>query len=463
MLGFILYCLMVSFEALVDEYASRCDYVDARVTDSKHEDIFLSNGEAMNDFSENFNYGVRVLYRGGWGFYSGNDFRDVRSVFEKALRIARLSEVEVKERFSSAPGIKASRVYPCKVDPFSVDPDVKSRLIKEYYSLISKCSLFRSSSVGLTSSFNRVKVYAPGVSVVQEFNNCFLDMNVAVKDRGDSFSVSDYKHHLGGFDFISSINPEVFVNEFISKSKRLLNAKLPKSGRADVVCDPEMTGLLFHEAVGHACEADNFIGNSSIFSGLRGKRVASEEVNLIDDPTVDGNGFYWFDDEGVKARPTQLITNGVLTGLLHSLYTANKLHEEPTGNGRCMSARWRPIPRMSNTVLRNGNYSFDELVSEVRNGYLVKGNRDGIVDSVTGEFNFTADECFRIVNGCVGEALKGVTLGGNILDVLKTVKVGNDAKINLNGGFCKKSGQEVRVNDYCPSVLVKGVMVSGHS
>jgi TldD protein len=195
--------------------------------------------------------------------------------------------------------------------------------------------------------------------------------------------------------------------------------------------------------------------------GLRHQLIGSNEINLFNDPTLNERGFYWYDDEGVKAHETPLIVNGVLSGFMNSLKTANELNEAPTGNGRCTNAEYNPIPRMSNMVLKPGKWSPDDLIKEVRNGYLMKGFTGGVVDPITGQFSFGASECYQIVNGEVSEPLRDVTMASNILDALKGIMVGRDQQPTNSGGTCGKEGQYVRVGEFCPSILIRDVMIGG--
>jgi TldD protein len=444
---------------LVEDYAGKTDYADARVHEISKEVILLENGETSNIFLNNKSYGVRILYNGGWGMAYSYDFDKAKELFEKALKIAKLSSGKKKE-FSGPKPVNDSKIYDCKIDPFSIDPLEKIKLLKEYESLL-KGSRIKNIQVLLQAERVNKSVYAPGVEVSQEFTNNIHRIFVTAKEGRVIQSTGEHYSRLGGYEMITSRDLNEVTSRVNERIDRLLHAKSAKPERAAVVCDPAMTGLFFHEAVGHACEADAVINNASLFKELIGRKIASQEVTLVDDPTIEERGFYWYDDEGVKSRPTALITNGVLSGFMHSLKTANEMNVEPTGNGRVMNAENPPIPRMSNTSLKPGKWSVEELIHEARNGYYVKGFNGGVVDPITGQFSFGASECFKIVNGEVMEPLRDVTLAGNILEALKGIRVGNDQTKNRLTGTCGKSGQHVRVGDYCPSILVREVVVGG--
>ena len=63
------------------------------------------------------------------------------------------------------------------------------------------------------------------------------------------------------------------------------------------------SGILLHEAIGHAFEADFNRKDISIFAGQLNKKVCNEHINVVDDGTIPFNrGSVNFDDEGVEGR-----------------------------------------------------------------------------------------------------------------------------------------------------------------
>jgi Predicted Zn-dependent proteases and their inactivated homologs len=263
----------------------------------------------------------------------------------------------------------------------------------------------------------------------------------------------------GGFEILEREDIEELGRRTGEKAVRLLKASSPPSGRFDIVTDPELTGVFIHEALGHAAEADLILQGDSILEGKLGEKIASEGVTIIDDPTIDGFGSYSYDAEGVRATETVLVENGVLTSLLNSRETAFKLGLEPSGNARSAIGD-QPIVRMSNTYLKPGDLSFDELIEDIQNGVYLRGSRGGQVDTGKGIFQFNAAESFRIQDGEIAEPVKDVSLSGNVLETLKNVDgVGSDFRLGI--GFCGKSGQSVPVGDGGPHVRIRNAMVGG--
>ena len=263
-----------------------------------------------------------------------------------------------------------------------------------------------------------------------------------------------------GFEVISEVDIEEFGRNIGEKAVRLLDAKPAPSGQFPVIADPELTGVLIHEALGHATEGDLILQNDSILKGKIGEKIASDIVNIFDDASrKDGFGYYPYDVEGVKTKPNQLVKNGELISLLNSRETASKLGMESSGNARSIIAD-QPIVRMSNTYLQPGDNTFEELIEDLPNGMYLKGSRGGQVDTGKGIFQFNAAEGYLIENGEITTPLRDVSLSGNILETLKNIDaIGNDFKLSV--GFCGKDGQTAPVGDGGPHTRILNALVGG--
>ncbi|HID43187.1 MAG TPA: TldD/PmbA family protein, partial [Archaeoglobaceae archaeon] len=172
------------------------------------------------------------------------------------------------------------------------------------------------------------------------------------------------------------------------------------------------------------------------------------------DPSILEFGFCPFDDEGVKSRKKVIIKDGVLENFLHSRETAAKVGGTP-GNARSQGVA-EPLVRMSNTYLDEGDWSFEELLREAGNGVYLVGSRGGETNPATGYFHFSAQYGYLIENGEIAEMIRDVSLSGNTLEILNSIKLGKEIK--FDPGFCGKEGQLVPVSDAAPFSLVKAVV-----
>lgn len=242
---------------------------------------------------------------------------------------------------------------------------------------------------------------------------------------------------------------------------RMLHAPGAPAGMMTIVLSGQAGGTMIHEAIGHGLEGDAVFKGLSIYSGKLGEKVASELITVIDDATLEGKrGSYRIDDEGTPAQRTVAVENGVLTGYLLDRRSAMKLGLEPTGNGRRENFRYRPIVRMSNTMIAPGGHDPDEIISSVERGLFVVHMGGGQVDTSSGDFVFKVSEAYLIEGGRVKGPVRGATLIGNGPAVLERIDmVGNDPGFDI--GTCGKDGQHVPVSDAQPTIRIPEITVGG--
>jgi len=188
---------------------------------------------------------------------------------------------------------------------------------------------------------------------------------------------------------------------------KIIRAKKNKKGKYDVILAPELVGIIVHESCGHPLEADRILGREAAQAGESyakidsiGKKIGSEKVNIVDDPTVKGSyGFYLFDDEGVKARRKFLIKNGIINEFLLNRETALLLKTKSNGSARAMNFAREPIIRMSNTFMLPGDYSLDEMIEDAKKGIFVKSFTEWNIDDVRWNEKYVGFEAYGIENG----------------------------------------------------------------
>jgi TldD protein len=230
-----------------------------------------------------------------------------------------------------------------------------------------------------------------------------------------------------------------------------------------VVLGAGESGVLLHEAVGHGLEGDFNYKKLSNYSDRVGQKVASDLCTVVDDGTIPhSRGSLNIDDEGNPTSYNELIVNGILRNYMQDRISSNQFGSGPTGNGRRQDFRHYPMPRMTNTLMLNGDNTFDEIIRTVPKGLYCVEYGGGQVDINSGDFVFIVTESYLIEDGQITRPVKGVNLIGNGPDILsKVTMVANDFKLADNGGMCGKNGQGVPVSLGMPSVLVSGITVGG--
>lgn len=265
-----------------------------------------------------------------------------------------------------------------------------------------------------------------------------------------------------GGEMLSQENADSLVKELLSGMDDMLCAGRPKGGKMSVVMGAGASGILLHEAMGHAFEADFNRKGQSVFSDKIGSRICPEGIDIVDDATLDGNrGSILWDDELVPGQKTYMVKDGILTSYLHDRISAAHYGIAPTGNGRRESFRYPPIPRMRLTYMENGNCQRDSIIAEVKKGIFVDEFSNGQVKIGEGDFTFYVKKGYLIENGHFTAPVKDINVIGNGPRALSDIKaVGNDLKIDNGTWTCGKD-QSVAVGCGMPTVLVEGLTVGG--
>lgn len=290
-----------------------------------------------------------------------------------------------------------------------------------------------------------------------------LHLRVVVERAGRTESASSGIGGRYGVDRFDEAALDALARRVVSTALAKLDAGAAPSGELTVVLAPGWPGILLHEAVGHGLEADFIQRGSSVFSGKFGEQVTAPRITIVDDGTLhEARGSLSLDDEGHPGENTVLIENGVLRGFMQDRKSARLTGARQTGNGRRESFARLPMPRMTNTYMRNGAHEPGEIVESVKNGLYVRDLSDGQVDIVSGNFVFNASLAYLIENGRITRPVSGATLTGNGLQTLRKVSmIGNDLALDPGIAVCGKAGQAVPVCVGQPTLRIDGITVGG--
>ena len=323
----------------------------------------------------------------------------------------------------------------------------------------------RQFSASLSGSWQAVQIIRADGSRAADIRPLVrLNVSCIVGD-GDRLEAGSYG--TGGREtyesYINSDTWQMAVEEALRQAIVNLGSVSAPAGEMPVVLGPGWPAILLHEAIGHGLEGDFNRKKTSAFSELVGERVAAPGVTVVDDGTIENRrGSLTVDDEGTPTQRTVLIEDGVLTGYMQDRMNARLMGKQATGNGRRESYAHLPMPRMTNTVMEDGNYDPEEIIKSVKKGLYAVNFGGGQVDITSGKFVFTCTEAYQVENGKTGAAVKGATLIGNGPDALTKVSlIGNDMALDPGVGTCGKDGQSVPVGVGQPTILLDELTVGG--
>jgi len=407
---------------------------------------------------------LRILVNGAWGFASVGSFdsETLVNAVSSACKMAKAASLKLKNpiKLVESKAIEDRVLAKPRKDPSKTPIEDKigttlaiAKTVLRHDSRIKSCTIDYLDLVGTSCFMN-----SEGTYIEQEKLYVWARIFVTAKEK-DIFTFS--REELGstaGYEIFDVETPETVGERVAKRAVDQLRAKTPKGGTFPVVLGPNVVGVFVHEAFGHLAEADLTLSGSVLMDKL-GRKVASEVVTIYDDGTVEGAfGSFKYDDEGVPAQKTLLIKDGVVVGLMHNRETAQKFNTQPTGNARAEDFRVEPIIRMRNTFMAPRDYSFEELIEDVKFGYYFKSFRGGQAN-LDGTFQVGVQEGYEIVKGEIGMPVRNASISGNTLETLHKVDaVGRD--FELWPGRCGK-GQTAFVCDGGPHIRVSEVLVGG--
>ncbi|MBL7209546.1 MAG: TldD/PmbA family protein [Dehalococcoidia bacterium] len=438
------------------------DYVEIRFEETQASRI-VYRGDRLEEISRTSSLGgnVRALIKAGWGFTSFNHVDKLRDNADLAVKQARLVGKE-DTKFSQTEPVTDIVTAETKKDPTTVPLASKKQLLDEYNAIILSTPKIQTSNVSYHDSRKKVVLAtSEGTYIEQSRVDLNLRLSAIASADGQVQQVGLSMGSRGDFATIESLHDQ--VKEMAQRAVRLLSAPQAKGGEYTVILDPVLAGVFVHEAFGHLSEADHVHENKRLQDLMRlGRRFGGKHLNIVDGAAVPGlRGSYQYDDEGVPATKTHLIREGILESRLHSRETAATMGEKPTGNARALNYRFAPIVRMTNTFIEPGSTSFEEMLSDIKEGIYAKDWYGGTTSLEM--FTFSAGEAYMIRNGKVAELLRPVVLTGNVFTTLVNIDaVGNDLKMNQGGG-CGKAGQApLPVSNGSPHIRISRCLVGGN-
>ena len=439
------------------------DYADLRY-EIKKETVIGFNGKELIQIGSNSTDGfvLRVLKKGGLSsiaFTRESDAENaVRTACENAALIAR--NIKQPVIFAKADPVRDSFLPPLEEDPRTITIDEKLELTRRYNSIpLSHEKIATTMTDYLELAREKYFVNTEGSEVREDLLTTRLGGSITSKDGN---LIQNVRVGIGGSNGFQVLRSK--EEEFEKKTGiaiQLLKAKPVEAGLYNVVLNPSMAGVFTHEAFGHFSEADLIEDMPTIREKMKiGEKLGNDVVNITDDPTVSGQvGFYKYDDEGVKARRTELMVGGVLKGRLHSRRTASALGEGLSGHCVAEDYRYPPIIRMGSIFIEPGSRTVDDLLSTLGDGVYLLDHMGG---QTSGEnFTFGAQYGYRVKKGRVTEMIRDINMSGNLYQTLKNITaVGNDLTLSKTGG-CGKGQMNYRSCNGGPHILINGVVIGG--
>jgi TldD protein len=429
-------------------------YVDARwypVEESNQ--LMMWNGNLKNaTATRESGVGVRVLYKGAWGFSASSDLGNVGGIFSKAFDNARVAaeRVTFPIRLAEKDAIQGAFSSPNRIDPFTVSMADKVAFLQAMDQKLNQPGIFQRM---IALEFMRKQIIfvdSEGSEIEKNIIEVFPSLRVMGMDANGETHTRKYNpRRMGETRGWETLDMQMF-NENADRIVRELNQVLvadpcPKEDRS-VILLPGIMYLQTHETIGHALELDRILGYELSFAGGSfvtladfGKlRYGSPKLTARADATLPNTpGSFGFDDDGVPAQDNLLIDKGILVGAISSRQMVEEANARArkqifngSGGANRSTAFYRaPIERMTNINIDPGeDGTLDDIIKNTERGIILDGDKSWSIGSNREQFHFATEIGWLVEDGQVTHVVKNSTYRGDTLKFYNSLSAVGDKR-----------------------------------
>ena len=387
------------------------------------------------------NIALRIIKDGRIGYSTTTSSEDIDDLVEAALATAQFG---TEARFS--------------MPTFTTYPDVEV-----FDPMVEKVTLEQMTELG-QKLIDAVRADTPDIICEAGVNRATTSVSIMNSRGGRAgyresiFSIGIEGQLIRGTDMLfvgeyqNSCHPVLDTESIIKVILRQLELAREqasiRTNKLPVIFTPMGIVSAFVRPLMAAFSGKTVLEGASPIGDKLGQKAFDHKLSLRDDPTVaycPGSGPC--DDEAVPSECTTLITEGIVSNFLYDLQTAALANTRSTGNGH-RSPGGLPTPSPSVLLIAPGTASFDDMVSDIKEGLVVEqlmGASQGNV--LGGDFSGNVLLGYKVEKGKIVGRVKDTMVSGNIYDIFDDIAaIGNDTK--WMGGFLNTP------SIYCPGVSV---------
>lgn len=419
--------------------------------------------------------GIRVLYKGAWGFSASSDLSNLTALYDKAFDNARAAaeRVTFPIRLAEKDAIQAQFTSPCQINPFEVSLSEKVAFLQEMDARLNQEGVFQRVCDLTFVRKQIVFIDSEGSEIEKLITEVFAGLEVSGLDAQGAMHERKFKpSNRSATRGWETIDRQLFTENaerIVSEMKAVLAAEpCPKEDRS-VILLPGIMFLQTHETIGHALELDRILGYELAFAGGSfvtlddfGKlRYGSEKLTARANATLPNSpGSFGYDDDGVACQDVVLIDKGILVGAI----TGRQMVEEAnararrtifngSGGANRATAFYRvPIERMTNINIDPGSDgSLEDIIKNTEKGILLDGDRSWSIGSNREQFHFGTEIGWLVDDGQITRVVKNPTYKGATLKFWNSLSAVGDS-----------STWELHYVDNCGKGQPNQIMQLGH-
>ena len=457
-------------QQLIDILSKGYDYVSALATDSPALQVMLRRGSqsvSTNSLTAERGIVIRVMNEGHYSEYSLNAF-DPSDVDGTAKKIASALAAQNAILSSTGTSIYATGRIPDAADEIFYESDVER--LPEEADLDALLGQLNGLYAHVMEENPDLLNFMLSVSSTH-INKMFLSMNKNLKQSyviAEAYAISvgmadgrvipAYSADSGlcGLEIADRLSE--LAKQSLAKLADLKKAEPITPGEYEVIANPEVAGVIAHEAFGHGMEMDMFVKNRALAKEKMGEKIASSLVTMHEGALCAQNvTSYAFDDEGTRAGDVIEIDHGILRNGICDALSAVRLGIQPTGNGKRQNFEHKVYTRMTNTLFDSGDSTLAEMISSISYGYLLEGISSGMEDPKHWGIQCILTLGREIRDGkLTGKVVSPIIMTGYVPDLLNSISMVSNDRGVYGSGYCGKGYKEfVKVSDGGPYLKMK--------
>ncbi len=400
---------------------------EAEVYIENNRDFYLSvlngNVEHINQ-STSKGLGLTVFKDKKLGFVYTSDFSPdfIAALPQKTVQLCLVADARPWNGLPDfKPGVPANLdLYDPTVSQFPVEKKIKIAAAVEKVALAADKRITKSGGGHFfDNDLEIIAVNSKGISRAAQETSVGFSVSV-VAGEGSDMQVGSWgvaKRHFADLDTVENVGQET-----AKRAYERLGARPVESRRAAVIFDHYAGGRFWAGVLG-AMYGESVYKKTTFLTEYLDKPIAAKSITIIDDPTIPRHiESHSFDGEGKITRKNILIDQGVLKMFIYSTIDARKAGVNVATITSRDGFRSPAFADTLNIIVQNGNVDLKTMISGVKNGFYVTGLRSSGVDRTTGNYSCGASG-FWIEDGAIAFPVDGVTLGGNVLDILGNIEL----------------------------------------
>lgn len=407
--------------------------------------------------------------------------RTYRLAAQRLIGIQSNAQVKVADQDQSDDfSIEQPSTYEKAVPPLKLQEAEWTNRLRQWSARLARDPNVLSSQVGLMlRRETKYLVTTEGTRI--QHGRTFASLGISAQGKASDGM------DLGAFQNFQASEPErlpkpevveATVDEVVGKLTKLLRAPTVEPFIGPAILSGSAAGVFFHEIFGHRVEGhrQRDEGEGQTFTKSIGTSVLPDFLSVVFDATrsniggVDLNGFYAYDDEGVKARPLTLVENGILKTFLMSRSPV-KGFEHSNGHGRRQPGL-EVVSRQSNLIVESKKQVTDAKLHEMLIAEIKRqGKPYGLYfQQVSSGFTTTQRrglQAFTVIplvvyrvypDGRPDELVRGADIVGTPLSSFAKILATSDHSDVFNG-YCGAESGNVPVSAVSPALLVSEIEI----